>query len=83
MPLTLQCCLCGNPVSRGESHSVDPCCILLIGHADRERRDQKEQQFWCHAECFRKALADKSIMYILERDFTTIGECGDEDPEVG
>ncbi|WP_395142120.1 hypothetical protein [Armatimonas sp.] len=59
-------------------HELDPCALVIIGHADKEWRDQKEQTFYCHFECFRRLVGDDSILYIKDDDHSTNGEFADE-----
>jgi hypothetical protein len=63
-----QCCICKETIARGESSAVplDPCALLLISNFDKPREDQKEQQFFCHFECFRRMVDNDGIMYIME-----------------
>ncbi len=81
MKLNVSCCFCGDRVDEGETHAIDPCAIFLVGHANLPHAEQKEQQFWCHAECFRKAITLDGVMYILEPDFATNGEVEAENEE--
>jgi hypothetical protein len=67
------CCFCKKTVDSDQS-GLNPCALILIGNFDSERNDQKEQQFFCHFECFRKLVNDDGIMYIAEPEFSTIGE---------
>jgi hypothetical protein len=53
---------------------VDPCSLIRVSNIDLPRDDQKEQEFYCHLECFRRLINNDSIMYIMESDFATIGE---------
>ena len=57
---------------------LDPCALVVVSNIDKERHEQKEQTFYCHFECFRKVVADDSYLYIMQEDFSTIGECEDE-----
>jgi hypothetical protein len=57
-----------------QDHFLDLCALILVGHADKEWAEQKEQTFPCHFECFRKLVADDSLMYIADPDFSTNGE---------
>lgn len=52
----------------------DPCGLGFVTNVFGPRDGQREQWFYCHAECFRKVVNDKSIMYILEPGFETLGE---------
>jgi hypothetical protein len=70
-----QCCICKDKeVAARESAALDPCALILVSNIDRQRSDQKEQQFFCHFECFRKIVNNDGTMYIMEPDFATIGE---------
>lgn len=69
------CCICKETVSKSDnSPFLDPCALYLISNIDEARENQKEQQFFCHFECFRKLVNDDGIMYIAEDDFSTVGE---------
>jgi hypothetical protein len=71
-----QCCICKGTIEKSD---FDPCSIVLISNSDEEWRDQKEQTFFCHMDCFRKIVNDDGIMYILDPDFSTNGEIEDEE----
>jgi hypothetical protein len=66
------------PESGPHGHTLDPCALVLVAHVDREWRDQKEQTFYCHFECFRRLVDDDSAMYVMDPDFSTNGEVEDE-----
>ena len=69
------CCFCKETVSSKEKTShLDPCALFVTSNIDLPRDDQKEQQFFCHFECFRKLVNDDGMMYIMKDDFSTIGE---------
>lgn len=70
------CIFCKDVIDGDDNkqHDLDPCAIVLVAHYDRERAEQKEQQFWCHFDCFRKMANDDGLMYIMQDDFSTIGE---------
>jgi len=53
---------------------LDPCALTLVTNVFGPRADQREQEFPCHIECFRRIVNDDSLMYILEPDFSTVGE---------
>ncbi len=67
-----QCILCRQGITADEP--LDPCALVLVAHFDRPRDQQKEQTFYCHAQCFRRAANQDGLLYILEPDFPTIGE---------
>jgi hypothetical protein len=69
-----QCCFCDGTVSsQAKSSLLDPCTVVLIAHFDENIENQKEQQFFCHFECFRKA-APNVPFYIDQPDFPARGE---------
>jgi len=64
-----ECCICKGLVSSEESsHYLDPCTLVLVSNIDQGPEQQKEQDFYCHFECFRKLINDDNIMYIMEAD---------------
>jgi hypothetical protein len=75
-----QCCICKKTVSSEERTShLDPCSFFVISNIDEPRNNQKEQQFFCHFECFRKIVNDDGNLYIMGDDFPTMGEIAQED----
>lgn len=81
MTIRYQCCICKgslNISAGGEAGSLDPCALILVANIDRDWRDQKEQTFYCHFECFRKIVKDDGILYIRDPDYGTKGEMEDE-----
>ncbi len=79
-----QCCICKDTIDDGaKGHRLDPCAIVIVTNIDNGRRDQREQTFYCHIECFRKTVDDDGVMCIMEKDFSTIGEVEDEDVDEG
>jgi hypothetical protein len=76
------CCFCNDTVSSTErSHALDPCALVLVGHIDQDYEDRKEQEFYCHFECFSRLVKAKGLMYIAESYFATIGEIAAEREE--
>ena len=73
-----QCCICK---SESELKDLDPCSLTLRTNIDEKEDNQKEQTFYCHLECFRKLINDDGIMYIMEEDFSTLGEIKKEEME--
>ena len=71
-----ECCICKETVSAGvpSAAALDPCALILLSNISRPREEQKEQQFFCHFECFRRLVNNDGIMYIMDPDFPTIGE---------
>jgi len=73
--LDYQCCICKKTVpSVTDTSSLDPCGLILVSNIDLPRDDQKEQEFFCHFECFRHLVNNDGIMYIMELDAATVGE---------
>ena len=70
------CIICKATIEQAEhaGHALDPCALVVVGHADREHEDQKEQTFFCHFQCFRKIVSDDGLLYISDPDFSTNGE---------
>jgi len=66
------------PIDGPQAHRLDPCGLVVVGNADRGWRDQREQTFWCHFECFRRLVGDDGVLYIKDADFATHGEAADE-----
>ena len=66
------------PLKGHQTHALDPCVLVIVAHIDKEWRDQKEQTFYCHCECFRRLVADDGAMYIMQPDYSTNGEGEDE-----
>jgi hypothetical protein len=79
-PSGYHCVICKGsmPIDGSQSHRLDPCVLAVVANADCEWREQREQTFWCHFECFRRLVDDDSVLYIKEADFPTKGECADE-----
>jgi len=60
-----QCMFCERGI---EPKGHDPCALVLITHWDQPEDKQREQQFWCHAECLRKHAGKKIPFYVLDTD---------------
>jgi len=79
---SVHCCICKEGVYfeiDADNNAInpdgfDPCALIFVTNAFGTRNGQREQEFYCHADCFRKMVNDESIMYILEPGFETIGE---------
>jgi hypothetical protein len=69
------------PSSGDPARPLDPCALVLVTNVDRDRGDQKEQEFPCHFECFRGLIGDDSLMYIMQPGHSTVGEVEDEHVE--
>ena len=72
--LDYECCICKQTVSAAGGAALDPCALLLIANYEQPREQQKDQQFFCHFECFRRLVNNDGVMYIMDSDFPTIGE---------
>lgn len=80
MPPGYHCMICKGtiPFAGPQDHRLDPCALVIVGNADRDWREQREQTFWCHFECFRRLLDNDGVLYIKDSDFATNGEAADE-----
>jgi len=62
--LRLQCWYCGEQIAY---EGFDPCAVILVASwGDKE--NEREQQFFAHADCFRKS-GPGTELYILDPDF--------------
>jgi len=68
------CCICKETVIGGSGSKLDPMSVWLVSNIDKNRDEQKEQQFFCHFECFRRVTNDDPCLYIVDVDFPTVGE---------
>jgi len=66
---------------RIEERGLDPCAVLLATNAYGTRDLQREQEFPCHVECFRRILNEDQIFEIAKADYPTVGEMQREYPE--
>lgn len=78
-----QCCFCKNGIEEGVKvhNSLDPCALIIVANIDQSRPNQKEQELYCHFDCFRKVLNDDNLLYIRDPEFSTIGDVTPEDCE--
>jgi hypothetical protein len=85
MPIVSRCCICKGamPHVSDSVRPLDPCTLVLVANANLDRRRQKEQEFPCHFECFRRLVGDDSLMIIMEPDYSTVGEVEDEQAAQG
>lgn len=60
--LGLLCCFCNEGV---RSNQYDPCDLLIATNWDKPKNRQHDQSFWCHLECFRKALHKDIKQHLL------------------
>lgn len=59
-----QCMFCATTVY---SKDQDFCILELKTNWDQPDEVPKEQDFFCHAKCFRKAAHPKTPLYILDK----------------
>ena len=60
----VQCCFCGRRV---EAAGLDPCSLTLAPRVEGPFAEAREQDFWCHADCFRRVAHESVPLYILDR----------------
>lgn len=81
-------CASGDNARRagGPLHTIKISYTLLYGESnifspniDLQRENQKEQQFFCHFECFRRLVTNDGVMYIMDSDFSTVGEIQEDE----
>lgn len=53
MPVEVMCAFCGQGVER---RGVDPCALVVIANWGAPSAQQREQQFFAHADCLRSRL---------------------------
>ncbi|QXG76971.1 hypothetical protein KUM42_05425 [Modestobacter sp. L9-4] len=53
MPVPVVCAFCGADADGGP---VDPCAFVVVARWQEPLPDQREQQFFAHAECLRARL---------------------------
>jgi hypothetical protein len=64
--LRLQCWYCGEQIAY---EGFDPCAVILVTNwAGPEKDKQREQQFFAHADCFRKSGSGEDL-YVFDDDF--------------
>ena len=80
--IEFQCCFCKATVGAEEGpRGFDPCSVIIVASWAKPRAEQREQQFFCHFECFRQVIDDDGNLYIMEPDFPTIGGSDDDKAE--
>lgn len=79
--LEFQCCLCKKSIGPGEEgpRGFDPCALIIVASWAKAQEEQREQQFYCHFECFRQTLNDDGNLYIMDPDFSPNVGLGDDD----
>jgi len=53
MPVDVMCAICGQEV---ETLGVDPCALVVVANWRAPSGQQREQQFFAHAECPRSRM---------------------------
>jgi hypothetical protein len=53
MPVDVMCAFCGQGV---ETQSVDPCALVVVANWRAPGDQQREQQFFAHADCLRSRM---------------------------
>ena len=73
----VKCVFCSQVI---ESGPLDPCELNVTALIDQPRDCQKEQTFFTHIACLRRAshVSMQSGFYIDQHDFATIGEIEEE-----
>ena len=86
--MNYMCCICKEtvspqvpPASEGNSETLrlDPFALILVTNIDKDRHEQKEQTFYCHFSCFRRTVNDDSFLYVMDPNFSKVGEVEDEE----
>jgi len=76
-----QCCICKAEVGSGkDARGFDPCALIVVAGWAKAPEEQREQQFFCHFECFRRVLNDDSNLYIADPDFSPNVVIDDDEP---
>jgi hypothetical protein len=63
--VTFQCFFCGEGI---EEMGYDPCVLVLGTNWTGPPPRQREQQFWCHADCLRAAAHRSVPLYTLDAE---------------
>ncbi len=56
------CCFCGKAISKNQSITS----ISVTVNWNRQESEQQDQQFFCHLDCFKKALKKEEFLYLEE-----------------
>lgn len=76
-----KCCICKETVpDEGGASPLDPCALILVSNVGGPRGGRREQEFYCHFECFRRIADDDGILYIKDSDFPTADELAQAEP---
>lgn len=67
-PLDLMCAFCGTGIVDA---GVDPCALVVIAKWRAPEDEQREQQFFTHAECIRARLHQDAanVAFSLDEDW--------------
>jgi hypothetical protein len=77
--LEFLCCFCKAEIGADkDSLHFDPCGLIIIARWAKPQPMQREQQFWCHFECFRKMLNDDPHLYIMDDPDSAGSDAEDE-----
>ena len=79
--LKYQCCICKESINseKTKTHALDPCAIIIQSNIDLDYENRKEQIFYGHFECFRNLINDDVVLYIMDKEFPTLGEAEEDD----
>jgi hypothetical protein len=77
--------ICKGTVDSGakDALQLDPCQLALYTNIDLAEEDSKMQAFLCHFDCFRKLVDDDKSLYIMDSDFSTLGDVWKEQETMG
>lgn len=75
MPVEYMCALCGQGIDDGD---LDPCALIVVGKWRAPEREQREQQFFTHAQCLLEVLHPEAQGVAGVLDISR-GMYGDED----
>lgn len=74
--LKYQCMFCGGAIQPESG----VCAVILVTNWAGPQDEQVEQQFFCHADCFRRHAHPSVPLYVLDAQTTPQREAG---PETG
>ena len=63
--VNFQCCLCGESIDRDSG--IDPCGVTIFSKVDTDKNEQ-EQTFFCHLDCFRNSMDAGAREYLIFED---------------
>jgi len=53
MPVDVMCAFCGQ---EAETQEADPCALIVVANWRAPSAEQREQQFFTHADCLRSRM---------------------------